>query len=251
MRTKTMFTMAVAAMALTVPASAQLTTTSPAGGTLPSGVTVVGGIVTDLRGANGNHVISQIAASGLYQGFASVNPFTIGSLSGFTPGVLGSLGGGLTSAAFRFTLYDGDNAPGDFDFDQNFLLVNDQAFAGNNWSQVVTQETTSSGATIGGTGLGFADERLMTGWFSSSDATFLNALFGSLSSSGALSFGMNDLDPGDNFYDFTLGLDASLINVGQGPVVTPTTVPEPTTVVLMATGLLGIAAVARRRRVRG
>src|SRR5688572_24292652 len=108
---------------LTSTASAQLTTTSPAGGTLPAGVTVVGGIVTDLRGINGSHVVSQIAASSLYEGYANANPLTIGSLGGFDPSVMASLGGGLAAAAFRFTLYDGDNSPGNFDSNDNTLLV--------------------------------------------------------------------------------------------------------------------------------
>ena len=132
--------------ALTSTASAQLTITSPAGATLPSGVTVVGGIVTDLLGANGNHVVSQIAASSLYVGYADANPLTIGSLSGFSPSLLASLGGGITAAAFRFTLDDGDTSPGEFDYDHNTLLVNGLTFAGNNWSSVTTQQTSSTGA---------------------------------------------------------------------------------------------------------
>lgn len=45
-------------------------TTSPAGGALPAGITEVGGIVTDFIGLNGTRVVSQLAASTLYVGFA-------------------------------------------------------------------------------------------------------------------------------------------------------------------------------------
>jgi hypothetical protein len=236
--------------ALAPRSEAQLTTTSPAGGTLPSGVTVVGGIVTDLKGVNGNHVVSQISASSLFTGFASTNPFDIGSLGGFSSGVLSALGGGISSAAFRFSLYDGDTAcPSNFDCNRNTLLVNGSGFGTNNWSTVATQRTSSTGTTIGGVTQGFQTDQLMTGWFFSSDAMFLNSLYASLSATGTLRFSLFDQTPGDNFYDFTQGIDASLIDVGQPPVVTPpTTAPEPATMTLLATGLIGVFGVARRRR---
>lgn len=237
-------TVGLAIAALSSTASAQFTTTSPSGGST-AGTTVIGGIVTDLQGFNGSHVMSQIAASSLYIGYAGTNPQGIGSRSGYTPGLMASLGGGLSEAAFRFTLYDGDMAPGNFDFNNNFLQVNGFGFSSNNWSAVQTVQTTSTGTVISGPSAGFSDSQLHTGWFYTTDAVFLNSLYTSLSSSGTLSFALSDTDPYDNYYDFRQGIDGSLIDQEQGPI---TTTPEPASMVLLASGLLGIAGVVRRKR---
>ncbi|HET6576066.1 MAG TPA: hypothetical protein VFG68_20865, partial [Fimbriiglobus sp.] len=94
----------------TVPTT--FTFTSPtSGGALPSGVTEVGGIVLDIVGANGARVVSQLAASSLHQGFAAVNPLTIGTQTGFTSTVVNALGGGISELAVRITLLDGDTGP--------------------------------------------------------------------------------------------------------------------------------------------
>jgi hypothetical protein len=54
------------------------------------------------------------------------------------------------------------------------------------------------------------------------------------------------VNPGDNFYDFTQGLDGGLIDVGQGPGVVG--VPEPLTMSLFGLGLVGAAALRRRKK---
>lgn len=235
------------------------TSTSPTGGALPAGVTPVGGLVVDLTGANGNRVVSQLSASQMYRGFADVsenpvagvasgNPLLFGTQSGFSPAVLDALGGGINSAAFRITLFDGDSASGNFDFNDNTFTVN--GISVGNWSSVTTYRTDSTGATLLSTGTGFGDSILSTGFFTLSDMTKLADLFTSLGSTNQMQFRLVDTDPNDNFYDFTQGVDGGLINVGTGPVVTPPTgaVPEPATWAMMLLGFGFIGGALRSMR---
>jgi hypothetical protein len=228
------------------------TNASPAGGAVPSGISTVGGVVLDLTGANGTRVTSQLAASKLFKGFYNSgspsafngNPGTVGIQTGFSSSILSALGGGLQQAAVRFTLFDGDTASGDFDFNDNTLLVNSLNFG--NWSSVNAQNTNSAGveASLGLSGGGFRNDTLDTGWFFNNDATLLSSLFTSLSS-GQVTYQINDVDPNDNFYDFTQGIDSSLINVGTGPVVQPpTAVPTPA----LLPGLIGMGLSVWRKR---
>ncbi len=244
-------TVAAAAAVLAVSAAHAIpqTRTSPTGGTLPAAVTEVGGIVLDLTGSNGVRVVTQLAASSLFVGQppASQYPLLIGTQTGFNAGILSALGGGLSAASVRVTLFDGDSAPGNFDFNLNTLLLDGVSIG--NFSSVPTVQTNGTGTTLINSTSGFGNDILSTGFFSSTDASFLSGLFTNLGD-GSLAYRVNDLTAGDNFYDFTLGVDGGLINVGTGPVVVPplNPVPEPETYAMMMLGLAGLGVVARRRK---
>lgn len=226
--------------------AASFTENSPAGGALPTGVSSVGGVVLDLIGANDTRVTTQLAASELFVGFFGSNPGTIGTQSGFNSTVTNALGGGLKKLAVRFTLFDGDTAAGNFDFNDNTLLLNGLTFG--NWSNVNAVNTTGTGVEtgLGFSGGGFRNNLLDTGWFYSDDSALLSSFFSTLVSNQQVTFQIADVDPFDNFFDFTQGIDSGLINVGTGPVVQPPSTAIPTPALIP--GLLGMGVAALRKR---
>jgi len=171
--------------------------------------------------------VSELPASGLFRGtFDSGspvafrgNPGTIGIQSGFTAATLAALGGGLSDVAVRLTVFDGDTAAGNFDFHDNTLLLNGVVLG--DFSDVATQETTQNGqiALSSNPGGGFRNDKLDTGFFHSTDSGFLSAFFATLTSKGTLTYQLRDVDPFDNFFDFTQGLDGGLVDVGRTPTV--------------------------------
>ncbi len=207
------------------------TMTSPVSrGELPGGVTAVGGVVLDLVGSNGRRVVSQLPASSLFTGTFNNgspesfrgNPGTIGVQTGFTPETLNLLGGGLSELAVRLTVFDGDTAAGNFDFHDNELLLNDVLVG--DFSDIVTQQTSQDGQTAlsGSLGNGFRNNRLHTGFVYSAQPAVLDAFFASLSATGEVAYRLFDADPFDNLFDFTLGVDGGLVDVGTPPAVVNT-----------------------------
>ena len=191
---------------------------SPAGGTLPSGVTIIGGIVLDLVGTNGQRVVAQLAASELYEGTVTTREQLIGTQTGLTPTFINTLGGGLSKVAVRVTLFDGDNAPSDFDFNQNRLLLN--GFDIGNWSDVETVTTDGLGNPVSSPrpNFGFANEELDTGWFFTQDPAFLANFYNSLLSGQSVDYTFVDNTVAENFLNFKQGLDGSLIGGGGGGI---------------------------------
>ena len=177
----------------------------------------------------------------------NISPGEIGTQTGFDNSVTGQLGGGITEAAVRITLFDGDSASGNFDDGDNELLVNGVNFG--NFSDVATTQTNSTGTTVINTATGFRNNILDTGFFFSNDATDLTTLFNAIVGSEEIQFEITDSDPGDNFLDFTAGVDGGLIGVGQGPSVTPGggVVPEPGSAAIWSLICLGAVGLKRRR----
>lgn len=206
-----------------MPISTVSTTTSPVGGNLPTSTPTVGGIVLDLIGSNGQRVIAYLGAATLYQDVSpairSQTPeIVIGTQEGLTSTLLAGLGGGISQAAIRITLFDGDtsgpkiSASENQDFNQNTLLLNDINFG--NWSTVETATTDSVGNKISTntSNIGFFNNELDTGWFSTNDSTILSGFYTSLVNTGKVVYKLLDSVPGDNYRSFQQGLDASTID---------------------------------------
>lgn len=211
-------------------------------GALPTGVTEVGGIVLDLVGSNGTRVTSQLAASSLYRGYFYKNPGMIGTQTGFDSTILAALGGGIKEAAVRLTVFDGDTASNDFDWNDNTFFLNNVNFG--NFSNVLTDRTNDIGTISYSTEFGFKDSNLNTGFFYSNDSSTLSSLYNSLSG-GTVTYSLSDTDPYDNYFDFTKGVNGSLIDIGSTPnVVTPI----PAAFWLLGSGIAGLAGLRRRKK---
>ena len=122
------------------------TETSPtSAGPTPFPVAPVGGVVVDLVGTNGNRVVIQLPSSSLPQGmqFFPVSPTVLGTVPGFTDVVTDQLGGQLAEAAVRLTVYDFDNAVGEFDFGESVYILNGLTF--DNFSTIIASLFASCG----------------------------------------------------------------------------------------------------------
>jgi VPDSG-CTERM motif len=247
----------LALLALTSAYATPFTETSPTSeGGVPTGVTAIGGIVLDIVGLNGARLVAQQSAGSLWVGYATTtgnfgdpttDPLVIGTQGGLTAGLLAQLGGGISELAVRMTLFDGDTGAGNFDSGDNTLLLNGINIG--NWSSVQAQNTNAAGTVAGSfSGGGFRDNTLDTGWFLVTNGATLAAIFASIQGSNQVIYSLDDTDPGDNYFDFTQGVDGGLVNVETPPVITPpSNVPDGgATLALLGSSLLGMGMLRRR-----
>ena len=254
-------TVSVLSFAIQAAGSAQaatLTLTSPtAKGLLPDEITPVGGIVLDLVGQNNTRVTSHLGSNKLFKGRYNDgkpaayegNPGNIGIDNSINTTIIEALGGGIKELAVRFTLFDGDTGLGNFDYNDNSLLVNSINFG--NWSSIITQNTDALGneAAAGLSSGGFRSNTLDTGWFHVTDKSTLDNFYISLVNTQQIVYQLHDLDPDDNYYDFKQGIKSSIIKVTQPPVVEPPkSVPEPLTIFGTLTASAFGLALRRRKQ---
>jgi hypothetical protein len=216
-----------------------------------AGIPEFGGIVFDAKGLNGERLLSHTAASELNKGVArgdpETNDFFIGEQGGFSTGILDQLGGGFASLSIRVTLFDGDNDPGNFDDNDNFLRVNGVVLG--NFSDVVTTTTDAAGNILNGVddGIGFGDEETDTGTFKVMDRAALSALFASLERTNTLSFELDKRDTNGNFFDFHSASRIPQAAVTLVPTVAQ--VPLPAGGVLLLAGLGGLGLLRHRKAI--
>ena len=197
-------------------------TISPAGGMLPYAVTPAGGVVVDLIGINGTRIVSEAAPNTLLNSTTTHGLNVIGTQTGFTSTLMGSLGGGISKASIRITLDDGDTGPGEQWAPTDYLAVNGINVA--LFASVNTTQTDSLGTTITATNMsGFQGSVVDTGFFSLSAAADLAALFTSLQTTGSLSFVMGS--SGGNVVNFTSGVTALLKTTSMAPTIVPLVTP--------------------------
>jgi hypothetical protein len=221
------------------------TVTSPAGGALPSGFSQIGGIVADFVGGNGARLTAQRSGSGLFNntGSTTAGDIVIGTQTDFTAANIAALGGTLDSAAFRLTLFDGDNATGEFDFNTNFMLID--GIEVGNFSSIQTQATSGDGLTLISTQLGFPNQRLATGWFHITDSALLGSLLAALGD-GQLNYVLDQrVNTLTQTYNFAQGLSASVVDINVPPTIS--SVPEPGVLALAGLALAGLATTRHRR----
>ena len=219
-----LFCVAIWSTSSLFPSSARatpFTMTSPDGTALPSVYPEAGGIAMILYGANGNIYYQFSDPAGAFVGFQNSgnpvafrgNPFTINTPLTLDCGVQSCpiyFGGAIVKMEIRFTAGDGDTQVGGFDEDDISLLLNGTNIG--NWSDIQTQNTDVSGATLISSQLGYGNQTFDTGWFSTTNATLLADVL----TTETLTTQVFDSDPNDNYWNFRTG--NSLANPGLAKV---------------------------------
>ena len=190
----------------------------------------------------------------LAAGSASATPFTTTSLTNggqALPGGVTEIGGivldmvgtnnvRVVSQLSASSLFSGFSGANPFAIGtQTGFTAGVLAALGGGLQELAIRITLYDGDTAAG------DNVLDTGFFYTNDATTLANVYSSLVSTEQAIYQLNDVDPSDNFFDFTQGLDGSLVDVGAGPEVV---VPEPGMAIIFGLGIAGLGF-ARRKRI--
>ncbi|MEL7129710.1 MAG: hypothetical protein AAGK23_09190 [Pseudomonadota bacterium] len=115
-------------------------------------------------------------------------------------------GGGIQAGWVRFTAFDGDTSTtggGNFDVNDITLVLNGVDVG--NWTTPVTETTNVTGTVATETRQGFPNGAFSTGWFEIGNQALLDTF---LVENQTVTWQSRDADPGDNFWDFTIGNDA-------------------------------------------
>jgi hypothetical protein len=186
----------------------------------------VGGIVLDLVGLSGGRIETALSPNQLFQGTFNTgtpasdrgNPGILGIQTGLTPLALNSLGGGLAGIAVRVTMDNGATGPGEADRHDDLLMLSGLTIG--DFSDVITEQTSPDGQTslsFNQAG-GFRSSSLDTGFFSSTDPTFLSSLFSSILKTGEVVYQFQDNTPFVRPVDFQAGLTPALASWPPVPV---------------------------------
>jgi len=187
------------------------TSTVPGTGVqLPVEYPEAGGVAFVITGDNGNLYYQFSNPNGAFRGFNNNgrprafegNPFTVNDPLVLDCGFASCadyFGGGIARIDIRFSAWDGDTGPGEFDNNDIFLIIN--GFNVGSWSGLQTERTNNEGTQSFGLATGFSDGSFNTGWFSSTDP----ALMSSILTTGQTTTQVRDNDPNDNYWDFRRG----------------------------------------------
>lgn len=158
-------------------------------------------------------------------GYAAFNTATPTPLTGVDPwdfGASANLLGGISIITVTLRVYDGDTAPGDFDYNDLTLGL----------------DGIDTGLLLNG----FANNVQLTLTLDISNPGTAAAVFAALLADGKLVGTIIDRDPGDNYLELPDTFGTSLTLEG------PAAVPEPGTLALLGGGLTALAARRRRRQ---